>query len=556
MLFRHLLPNVLSSLPVQAAVDVPRAVEFEASLSCLGLGVAVTTPSLGLGVAQGYQYLFGGAWWPSVVPGLAVVLPVLAENLLGDVVRDATAPHYRRRPVRHTQCAGRSAQLGSEWKRPMAFSPPAELLETATRRAVALRRDLHRHPELGLTEFRTASLVAQRLEALGLDVKLGRQVMDSASRVGLPDERELERCYRRAAAEGASAAFLPALAGGHTAVVGLLKGADAGPVVALRVDMDALPIHEDETQAHLPAREGFASIHPGVMHACGHDVHTALGLAAAEVLSRLRDRVKGTVKFLFQPAEEGGRGAAPMVRAGVVEDVDHFVAIHIGTGVPSLSACAAVNGHLASVKLDTTFRGRSAHAGGQPDQGRNALLAAAEAVQALYAISRHHAGRSRVNVGTMRAGSGRNVIADHAFLEIEVRGETEEIAEYMRRRAEAALQGAALMQDVKVEVRIVGRTTTADSDPELARLIAEAGAEMPAISISAVPHQAGGSEDATYFMRRVQKRGGKAAYAVIGSDLASGHHTPRFDIDESDIGWGIELLARTLLRLGSDSKAE
>lgn len=431
----------------------------------------------------------------------------------------------------------------------MSFSPPADLLAKAARRAVALRRDLHRHPELGLTEFRTASLVAERLTALGLTVKLGREVMDSASRLGLPDEEELERCYRRAASEGAPAAFLPKLAGGHTAVVGTLSGAKPGPVVALRVDMDALPIHEDTTQAHLPAREGFISAHSGIMHACAHDVHTALGLAAAEVLSGVRGELKGTVKFLFQPAEEGGRGAAPMVKAGVVDDVDRFVAIHVGTGVASRSACAAVDGHLASVKLDVTYRGRAAHAGGQPDEGRNALLAAAEAVQALYGISRHHAGRSRVNVGTLNAGSGRNVIADRSFMQIEVRGESEDIADYMLRRAEQVLRGAAAMQEVEVEIGAVGRTTTANSDPELARLIAEAAARMPGISISAGPHSAGGSEDATYFMRRVQERGGKAAYTVIGSDLASGHHTPRFDIDEADIPWGIEFLARTLMHL-------
>jgi aminobenzoyl-glutamate utilization protein A len=432
----------------------------------------------------------------------------------------------------------------------MTFSPPADLLAAAARRAVALRRDLHRHPELGLTEFRTASLVAARLTELGLAVGLGQAVMDSASRIGLPDEDELDRCYRRAEAEGAPAAFLPPLAGGHTAVVGTLAGARPGPVVALRVDMDALPIREDMTQAHLPAREGFVSAHLGVMHACGHDVHTALGLGAAEVLSGLRERLKGTVKFVFQPAEEGGRGAAPMVKAGVVDDVDRFVAIHVGTGVASRSACAAVDGHLASVKLDATYRGRAAHAGGQPDQGRNALLAAAEAVQGLYGISRHHAGRSRVNVGTLNAGSGRNVIADRAVMQIEVRGETEEIADYMLRRAEAVLRGAAAMQEGEVEIKTVGRTTTANSDPELARLIAEAGAEIPGIAICTETHLAGGSEDATYFMRRVQERGGKAAYAVIGSDLASGHHTPRFDIDEADIPWGIEFLVRTLLRLG------
>jgi peptide/nickel transport system permease protein len=100
VLFRHLLPNVLGPLLVQASLDVPRAVELEASLSFLGLGVAVTTPSLGLRVAQGYQYLFGGAWWPSVIPGLALVLLVLAENLVGDWARDALDPEYRARPAR------------------------------------------------------------------------------------------------------------------------------------------------------------------------------------------------------------------------------------------------------------------------------------------------------------------------------------------------------------------------------------------------------------------------------------------------------------------------
>ncbi len=106
VLFRHLLPNVLGPLMVQASVDVPRAVELEASLSFLGLGVAVTTPSLGLRIAQGYQYLFGGAWWPSVVPGLALVLLVLAENLIGDWARDALDPQYRARGVRRASSAG------------------------------------------------------------------------------------------------------------------------------------------------------------------------------------------------------------------------------------------------------------------------------------------------------------------------------------------------------------------------------------------------------------------------------------------------------------------
>jgi aminobenzoyl-glutamate utilization protein A len=423
-------------------------------------------------------------------------------------------------------------------------------------RAVKTRRDLHRFPELGMIEFRTASIVAERLTALGLDVKLGREVMDSASRMGMPPEAVLERAYQDAAANGAPAKFLPAFADGHTGVVATLKGSAPGPTIALRVDMDALPIHENDTQAHLPAREGFVSVRPGVMHSCGHDGHTAIGLAVAEALAGMKDRLHGTVKFIFQPGEEGGRGALPMVKAGVVDDVDYFIAIHLGTGVPSRSFRPAVRGHLASAKLDVTFRGRAAHAGGRPEEGRNALLAAASAVVGLYGIARHHAGRSRINVGTLKAGSGRNVIADEATMAMEVRGETEAVTDYMLDRAEAILKGAALAQDVAVEIKLVGRTTVANSDEGLSqRLAAALAGQLTGIDIDAASHTTGGSEDATYFMRRVQERGGQAIYAVVGSDIPSGHHTPEFDIDETDFPWAIEALATGIAALGKEKDA-
>lgn len=432
----------------------------------------------------------------------------------------------------------------------------SSVLTDVAARAVATRRDLHRFPELGMIEFRTASLVAERLTALGLDVRLGREVMDSASRMGMPSEVALERAFRDAEANGAPAKFLPALAGGHTGVVGTLRGGLPGPTVALRVDMDELPILENDTQAHLPAREGFVSARPGVMHSCAHDGHTAIGLAVAELLAGARDRLHGTVKFIFQPGEEGGRGALPMVKAGVVDDVDYFIAIHLGTGVPSRSFRPAVRGHLASAKLDVTFRGRAAHAGGRPEEGRNALLAAASAVVGLYGIARHHAGRSRINVGTLKAGSGRNVIADEATMAMEVRGETEAIADYMLERAEAVLKGAALAQDVTVEIKLAGRTTVATSDEGLSQRLARSlSGRIPGVEIDAASHVTGGSEDATYFMRRVQERGGQAIYAVVGSDIPSGHHTPEFDIDETDFPWAIEALATGILALGTERDA-
>ena len=259
-----------------------------------------------------------------------------------------------------------------------------------------------------------------------------------------------------------------------------------------------------------------------------------------------RDRLHGTVKFIFQPGEEGGRGALPMVKAGVVDDVDYFIAIHLGTGVPSRSFRPAVRGHLASAKLDVTFRGRAAHAGGRPEEGRNALLAAASAVVGLYGIARHHAGRSRINVGTLRAGSGRNVIADEATMAMEVRGETEAIADYMLERAEAVLKGAALAQDVTVEIKLAGRTTVATSDEGLSQRLARSlSGRIPGVEIDAASHVTGGSEDATYFMRRVQERGGQAIYAVVGSDIpfrpphpGIRHRRDRFSLGDRGAGDG------------------
>lgn len=432
----------------------------------------------------------------------------------------------------------------------------SSVLPEVAARAVKTRRDLHRFPELGMIEFRTASIVAERLTSLGLDVKLGRAVMDFGEPDGHAVGGSASPAYQDAAANGAPAKFLPAFAGGHTGVVATLKGTAPGPTIALRVDMDALPILENDTQAHLPAREGFVSARPGVMHSCGHDGHTAIGLAVAEVLSGMKDKVHGTVKFIFQPGEEGGRGALPMVNAGVVDDVDYFIAIHLGTGVPSRTFRPSVRGHLASAKLDVTFRGRAAHAGGHPDEGRNALLAAANAVVGLYGISRHHAGRSRVNVGTLKAGSGRNVIADEATMAMEVRGETEAIADYMLERAEAVLKGAALAQDVTVEIKLAGRTTVAASDDALSRRLAAAlSGHLPGVEVDAESHVTGGSEDATYFMRRIQERGGQAIYAVVGSDIPSGRHTPEFDIDEKDFPWAIEALATGIAALGTQKEA-
>ena len=417
-------------------------------------------------------------------------------------------------------------------------------------RTIETRRDFHRFPELGLTEFRTASAIASRLQALGLEIAAGRDVMNAKSRVGVPPDEVMHAAFERARSEGAGTSWLEKFKGGYTGVVGILRGAKPGPVVALRCDIDALPILESDEREHVPAREGFVSAHPGIMHACGHDAHAAIGLGVAETLAAQRENIHGTIKFLFQPAEEGGRGAIPMRDAGVVDDVNYLIAIHAGMESESGVLYPITTGWLASAKLDVTFNGRMAHAGGRPEEGRNAILAAAQAITALYAISRHHAGRTRVNVGVVQAGSGRNVIADRAFFMMEVRGETDALCDYMLERARAVIDAAALAQDVSVDIADVGRTGIAESNLPLAEVLARAAESVPNLRTTLEPKEAGGSEDATFLMRRVQERGGQAIYACVGSHTPSGHHTPRFDIAESDLVPAVQALATALVEAG------
>lgn len=173
---------------------------------------------------------------------------------------------------------------------------------------IGYRRDFHRYAESGWTEFRTASLVARRLARLGLEVQAGREVLREQDRMGLPSPDLLDAGWHRAVEQGGDRDYLDAVRGGFTGVVGSLRQGK-GPVVALRFDIDALGLVESQSDGHRPVREGFASVNERVMHACGRDGHIAVGLGVAEVLSELRDGLAGTVKLVFQPAEEGVRGA-------------------------------------------------------------------------------------------------------------------------------------------------------------------------------------------------------------------------------------------------------
>jgi aminobenzoyl-glutamate utilization protein A len=290
------------------------------------------------------------------------------------------------------------------------------------KRLVELRRDFHKYPESAWTEFRTAALVAKELTELGYELTLGEQATKKEYMMGVPDERVLADHQERAVRQGADSEFVTRMTGGHTGLWADLKCGE-GPTIALRFDMDANDIMESQDSNHGPCAQGFASCNKGVMHACGHDGHTAVGLVVAELLAKHKSDLRGTIRLIFQPAEEGVRGARAMVAAGAVNNVDFIIGFHLGfqaerTGV----LVAGTKDFLATSKLNVWYEGAPAHAGAYPEKGKNAMLAACSAVLNLHAISRHSGGATRITVGTLNAGQGRNVIPPNAFFELETRG--------------------------------------------------------------------------------------------------------------------------------------
>lgn len=420
----------------------------------------------------------------------------------------------------------------------------------------AWRRDFHRYAESGWFEFRTATLVAEQLDRLGYRLQLGREVIKADARMGLPSAEAMQAQEQRAREQGALEKWLPYFSGGFAGIVATLETGRPGPTIAYRVDMDALDLDELLQPAHLPFREGFASCNSGMMHACGHDGHTAIGLGLAHVFKRLEAQLSGTIKLIFQPAEEGTRGAKSMVEAGVVDDVDFFTATHIGTGVPAGELVCGSDSFMATSKLDVTFRGTAAHAGAKPEDGRNALLAAAQATLGLYAIPRHSEGASRINVGVLQAGSGRNVIADRALMKVETRGATNEINEFVYQQALNVIQGAAQMHGVTCDIALMGAAQSSKpTQPWVEYIQRQAQGISELRSVVQRREQAAGSEDATYMMERVKAHGGQASYVIFGTELSAGHHNEKFDFNEQVMAVAVKTLATLALNLPSFGEA-
>ena len=411
-----------------------------------------------------------------------------------------------------------------------------------------IRRDLHAHPERGWCEFRTSSLVADRLDELGFEVRVGPDVVDPTTEARRPEPAELERAAQRAVGEGADPDLVERMAGGLTGVVGSLERG-GGPTVGVRVDMDALPVEEAQDD-HLPADEGFRSTHAGEMHACAHDGHTAIGLGLAERVAS-DEGFDGTLKLFFQPAEEGLGGGRAMAAGGELDDVDAFVAIHLGLGVPTGTVVSGVE-FLTAGAMDVTFGGRSAHAAAAPEEGASALHAAASATCAIQAIPRHSEGITRVNVGRLDAGTASNVIPERAVMEVEVRGESDALYEYARERAIRAIEGAAHTHGVSAEIERRARAVSVPHRPAFAERVAEVVSVIETVEHVESHRLVSGSEDACFLQRRVREHGGEATYVVVGADLAGPHHAGTFDFDERALSIGVDALARVAREIASE----
>lgn len=421
------------------------------------------------------------------------------------------------------------------------------------RKYTELRREFHSHAESGWTEFWTTAKIAGILHRLGYEVLVGKNVLNLDAVMGRPSEDAIAEYICRALEQGADPKWIKRM-DGYTGAVAVLDTGKKGPVLAFRFDIDAVDVSEAADEQHRPFREGFASKNKNTMHSCGHDAHTVIGLALAEILMERKDELAGVIRLIFQPAEEGVRGGKAITEKGFLDDVDYFLGAHIGMGIPTGSVALGCVDFLCTTKFDLIYKGKAAHAGGAPNEGRNALLAAVSATLALAGIAPHKDGATRLNVGVLHGGSGRNVIPSKAVMKIETRGLTMELNSYVYDRAMEIVSGAAVMYGVEMSLVKMGEAVDALNDAELMDLVAEKALKIEGIEKVVSQVSLGGSEDVSWMMRAVQKRGGKAVYFVLGTDIAAGHHNEYFDLDEKVLTYGPHLFAELALTLSSGRK--
>ncbi|MBN8657789.1 MAG: amidohydrolase [Anaerolineae bacterium] len=381
----------------------------------------------------------------------------------------------------------------------------------------AMRRDFHKHPELGFNEIRTGGIVAKELEALGIEVTKGV---------------------------------------GKTGVVGFLEGSKPGPTILLRFDMDALPISE-ETGAE------YSSENPGVMHACGHDGHTAIGLTVAKILNEHKHELKGNIKFCFQPSEEGTNGeeiggALMMMRDGVLEGpkVEKTLSLHLWNDKPLGWVHVGEGPVMAGADLfSIKLTGKGGH-GAAPDTTIDPIVCAAQIVTAIQSIVARNVEPLKpavISVTTIHSGTAFNIIPQTAELGGTIRTFDPSVRKLVHTRLEQVVRSTAAAMGCEVELLIKQVTAPVINNEEVAiRVFESAQALFPQTKIENDPYLTMGAEDMGYMQEKAD-----GCYFFIGSannekNLNYNHHHPKFDFDERALISGVALMATAAADLLKD----
>lgn len=420
---------------------------------------------------------------------------------------------------------------------------------------IACRRDFHKYAEPGWREYRTTAKIIQVLKEHQIPFKYGHEIINPIFLWSYPSQDVLDMHQKRAIEQGADPKIIEEMKG-FTGACAIIDTGKPGKNIAIRFDIDCNDVNETTDANHFPLLKGFSSVNTGCMHACGHDGHATMGLYTALALNEIKDELCGTIKIIFQPAEEGVKGAQSIAEGGILDDVDIFLSSHLGMGYKTGELIGLTKDFLSTTKIDATFRGVSAHAGMVPQEGRSAILAASSAVLAMHTFCQDSRGASRINVGTIHGGTGRNVVPDTAVIQLETRGQKADIERTVYHRAMESIEGAAKMFGCSVETSIMGSASSSDSDWELEPYINRARKHLPEI-IKYQPEAAfTGSEDATYLMAKVQEHGGFATYMGVGADIAAPHHNGKFNFDEKALVVNVKLHTAIVWEICSEQMGE
>jgi len=388
------------------------------------------------------------------------------------------------------------------------------MVRDVTEQVIALRREFHSHPELGFQEEKTAARVSAFLSERGIEHRTGVA---------------------------------------RTGVLATIRGGAAGPAVLLRADMDALPLSEANEVPYRSRRDGL-------MHACGHDGHVAMLLGAADVLHRMRDRIPGTVRLAFQPAEEGLGGAQPLIAEGALADprCEAAFALHLWNSLPAGSVGLKEGPAMAAVdEIRIRIVGRGGH-GAEPMDTADPIVAASHVVTGLQTIVSRNLDAldtGVVTIGAIHGGKAHNIIPEIVEMTGTLRSFRQETRELLRRRVREVTASIASGLGCRGEVEVIESYPATVNDPEMTRFARRVAGDVVGESRVVASKAVMGGEDFSYFLQAVP-----GTFVFLGSNnvekgFVHPHHSPQFDFDEAALPVGVELLCALAIRWLSERPA-